>query len=286
MQLKRKLRLVLLGFVVAFGQLGASTYAAGSVDITVEASSTNAAPNQAVTLSFYVTPNGGTLNNIQAKVKLSNLSYVSYDATGSAFSLAFVPQDATAAEFEVAGAVQGASKGVSSKSLLLKTTINTGSAGTGSITFGEAQAHDNSTGQNGAEAMAVVKHDTTISIAGSGGTPAVASGSTSVVPVANAENGDAGVPMLEADLVAAEYTGVSADAYSSSSKKDTAKQLMRYGPILLIVLIVIIAMMLYMKRKARRLQSSAISIDSAATQATTQPRDNGDGPTIIHPGNK
>lgn len=119
--------------------------AAGSSVVSVEASPASVTPGGNVTLRFYVTPSGASVNSVSVNVALTNLSYVSYSATGSAFNgLAQVPSGATATSFSVIGAYQSFG-GSGSKALILTVTVKASSSpGTGQVSLSGAEAYDTS----------------------------------------------------------------------------------------------------------------------------------------------
>lgn len=223
--------------------------AAGSTVISVEASPTSATTGGDVTLRFYATPSGASVNSVSVNVALNNLSYVSYNGAGSGFNgVAQVPGGATASNFSVIGAYQSFG-GSSSKVLILTVTAKaSSSAGTGTVTLSGAEAYDTAE-----TTMATTSQNTSVPISapitpptgggggstgGSGGGGSGGSGSSgsggggssaggsgggggsqqnvAIVPGTEVGPEVPGVELPEPDLIAAETSISTADAGTES----------------------------------------------------------------------
>lgn len=177
--MRNKFNLFYLSIIVVLSALiSAPVSAAGSAVITVEPSTNTVTTGTNLELRFYVTPSGANVYSASISVSLINLTYQSFDSTGTAFSVAVVPTS-TSTSFEIATSYQGASPGGTGKLYMGKVVVlASASAGTGQINLSSAGAYDASL-----DPMSATSQNKSVTIAAPATPPATCpSGQTGTPP--------------------------------------------------------------------------------------------------------
>lgn len=320
MQLKRHLKLVLLGLVLTFGLFSGTVNAAGSAVITVELSAGSVQTDGNVTLSFYATPSGASVYSAQINVNLTNLTFQSYSSAGSPMTgsnSVAVGGSVGSTSFTIVTSYSGPG-GSSSKTLMGRVTAKAGSsAGTGQITLSGADAYDNTgdpmTASSQNASVTITAPPTPPPPSGGGGSGGGGSGgggsnpanpSNPTTPASNpnpaSEVAAGGETMTEQEysIVTANYENgdVPDEVATTTTKKSSLGKFAAVGAGLIGALAIIAGVMLFLKHRANSLAGGMISgsttlpvngdADTAAptTPEKPQPSDkDGNGPTIIHP---
>lgn len=138
----KKIKLIIIGLIIGLN-LATSQIATAAGSVVVSAESINSVQTGGtIDINFYATVSGANIGGVSFSVNLSNLSYQSYSAAGTAFNgYSGVPSGGSSA-FQVAASYLGG--GSSGRLFIGKITgLAGGTAGTGTVTVSNVSAVDN-----------------------------------------------------------------------------------------------------------------------------------------------